>query len=104
MAIGKKTGGRRKGSRNKIKLIAPAVEAVLGAVKSGITPLEYMLKVMRDSKQPAPRRDDMARAAAPYVHAKAGDSMFGGEGGGPSLEELIGMSYRAGEKSKDKPK
>jgi hypothetical protein len=29
-----------------------------------------MLRVMRDPIQPNQRRDEMARAAAPYVHAK----------------------------------
>ena len=33
-------------------------------------PLEYMLKVMRDPREPAARRDEMAKAAAPYLHPK----------------------------------
>jgi hypothetical protein len=36
----------------------------------GETPLEYMVRVMRDPMQSNQRRDEMARAAAPYVHAK----------------------------------
>ena len=38
--------------------------------KSGKLPLDYMLGVMRDSKADKERRDDMARAAAPYLHAR----------------------------------
>ena len=34
-------------------------------------PLDYMLRVMRDTTASATRRDEMARAAAPYLHAKA---------------------------------
>lgn len=45
-------------------------EARERALEGGESPLEYMLRVMRDSEAPLDRRDDMARAAAPYVHAK----------------------------------
>ncbi len=38
------------------------------------TPLEYMLKVMNDPKVDQGRRDRLAVAAAPYVHAKVGES------------------------------
>lgn len=34
-------------------------------------PLEYMLTVMNDETAEAARRDRMAMAAAPFVHAKA---------------------------------
>ena len=37
---------------------------------TGITPLDYMIQVMRDAKADKARRDDMAKAAAPYVHPK----------------------------------
>jgi hypothetical protein len=44
-----------------------------------------MLSVMRDENAPAERRDDMARAAAPYVHPKlaALDYTHSGPDGGP---------------------
>jgi hypothetical protein len=35
------------------------------------TPLAYMLRVMQDPGADWKRRDDMARAAAPYCHRKA---------------------------------
>lgn len=60
-----KTGGRKKGSRNK----APAAKAAAIAA-SGLTPLDYMLQVMRDPLADPARRDDMAKASAPYCHAK----------------------------------
>ena len=37
---------------------------------SGETPLQYMLRVMRDPKAKQERRDEMAKAVAPYVHAR----------------------------------
>lgn len=63
---GKREGaGRKAGEPNKrTKELQAAVEA------SGETPLAYMLRVMRDSDTDAQRRDDMAKAAAPFVHAK----------------------------------
>jgi hypothetical protein len=37
------------------------------AAKAGEAPLQYKLRIMRDRRQPAERRDDMAKAAAPSV-------------------------------------
>jgi len=65
MALGRKTGGRRKGTRNHA-----TSEARAAAEATGILPLDYMLSVMRDDKAEPKRRDAMAMAAAPYVHPK----------------------------------
>ena len=40
------------------------------AIAEGLTPLQYMLAVMRDEKADILRRDEMAMAAAPYVHPR----------------------------------
>lgn len=65
---GERRGGRQKGSRNRRTI---ALEAILDkASKLGELPLEYMLKIMRDGKQPRARRDWAAGAAAPYIHPK----------------------------------
>lgn len=37
-----------------------------------MSPLDYMLTVMRDEKANKSRRDRMAIAAAPFVHARIG--------------------------------
>jgi hypothetical protein len=42
--------------------------------KVGLKPLEYMLEVMNDQKAEPSRRDRMAIAAAPFVHARAENS------------------------------
>lgn len=62
---GKRPGaGRKPGVPNKRTAeIQSAVEA------SGITPLEFMLDVMRNGTDQA-MRFEAAKAAAPYVHAK----------------------------------
>jgi hypothetical protein len=57
--------GRPKGARNK------RTQAVLEAAEAGgELPLDYMLRVMRDSEVPNVRRDEMAKSAAPYLHPK----------------------------------
>jgi hypothetical protein len=65
MALGRKTGGRQKGTRNRA-----TAEARAAAEATGIKPLDYMLSVMRDVKAESKRRDAMAMAAAPYLHPK----------------------------------
>src|SRR6476620_11724291 len=65
MAHGFKTGGRKKGSLNKV-----SSEMKVAIAASGETPLEYMLRVMRDTTADTHRRDDMAKAAAPYIHSR----------------------------------
>lgn len=66
MAKGRKTGGRKKGTPNK----RTAGRNAAATVGPGQLPLDYMLEVMRDRRVRAQRRDDMAKAAAPYLHAK----------------------------------
>jgi hypothetical protein len=45
-------------------------EATVVAVSTNESPLDYMLRVMRDPTQDDDRRDAMAKAALPYVHAR----------------------------------
>jgi hypothetical protein len=65
MALGRKTGGRQKGARNRA-----TAEARAAAEATGILPLDYMLAVMRDADADPRRCDAMAIAAAPYLHPK----------------------------------
>jgi hypothetical protein len=65
MAAGKKTGGRAKGVPN-IKTVAK-IEAIEA---SGLTPLDYMLSVLRNEANDHTLRIDAAKAAAPYVHPR----------------------------------
>jgi hypothetical protein len=65
MARGRKTGGRQKGARNRA-----TAEARAAAEATGIMPVPYMLSVMRDPSADHRRRDAMAMAAAPYLHAR----------------------------------
>ena len=47
------------------------VDIAQEAANADMSPIEYMLKVMRDDGADKDRRDRMAIAAAPYVHKKA---------------------------------
>lgn len=57
--------GRKPGAATKFN-----EEARAKAAEGGITPLEYMLDVLRDEENDMPIRMDAAKAAAPYIHAK----------------------------------
>lgn len=61
-----KTGGRKKGSKNKRLKLTEAEEIS----RLGELPLGYMVRIMRDPTASESRRDRMANAAAPYLHAK----------------------------------
>jgi hypothetical protein len=64
-------GGKRDGAGRPVGAVTKIdLEARTNATKTGETPLEYMLRVMRDPTIEYGRRDDMAKAAASYVHAR----------------------------------
>ena len=71
-----KTGGRQKGAVDKIKR-----EAILAA--QGITPLDYMLGIVRDEQEDKTVRLDAAKAAAPYVHPRLQAMTLGGDADKP---------------------
>ena len=64
-------GGKRPGAGRPRGAISKSTRAILEAVAAGgEMPVEYMLRIMRDPREPAARRDEMAKAAAPYLHPK----------------------------------
>lgn len=81
-----KTGGRKKGTPNaKNAAKVAAIEA------TGITPLDYMLSVLRDENQDIEVRMDAAKSSAPYVHAKLTASELTGKGGAPLFPAVINI-------------
>jgi hypothetical protein len=81
MALGRKTGGRKKGSRNKRpRELIERIEA------SGLVPLDYMLSVMRDETAPPARRDEMAKAAAPFCHPRLAAVKMSGDKDAPLFD------------------
>ena len=91
MALGKKTGGRKKGSKNKRK--AALDQAIAEAAKKidSDDPVDLMLAVMRQRELPIELRFAAAKAAAPYRHPKLAAIKHSGADGGPirlSVEDL----------------
>jgi hypothetical protein len=82
MAVGRKTGGRRKGSLNKAKPGVKAQQVFEAQLERALakgkkSPLEVMLEFMRDEENPPGFRGEMAKAAAPYVHSKGASQRLG---------------------------
>lgn len=69
--------GRKKGEVSKARL-AVQERAKLAATE-GTTPLEYMLNILRDPTTDQKRKDAMAIAAAPYVHARLAATELSGK-------------------------
>ena len=60
--------GRKRGSLTR--KTSKTTKMALAAAGAGELPLEYMLRIMRDDSADRARRDDMAKAAAGYVHPR----------------------------------
>ena len=93
-------GGSRKGAGRKPGAATKRTREVANkAASEGITPLEYMLQVMRTEPSAELEARDMlsaivlrfeaAKAAAPYIHPKLSAVEVTGEGGGPVLNEIV---------------
>ncbi len=66
MRGGKRVGaGRPAGARNR-----RTVEMQTAVEQSGITPLEFLINIMRDETADMRTRLEAARGAAPFVHPK----------------------------------
>lgn len=102
MAKGTKTGGRVKGSQNK------RTQATAAAIESaGISPLEYMLSILRAPEVFTDKMDikefmaakalklDAAKAAAPYVHPKLANIEVSGPDGGALEVKIVRFSNAA---------
>jgi hypothetical protein len=68
---GERRGGRQKGTPNKSTVLKKAALSAASADPT-ITPLQFLLGVMRDPQVPTDLRIRVARAAAPLVHGKPG--------------------------------
>jgi len=79
-----KTGGRKKGSLNK-----RTREMLEKANNAGLTPLEYLLSVMRNENEDEARRLDAAKAAAPYIHPRLTAVEHSGNAGKPLTIQVV---------------
>ena len=87
MALGKKTGGRKKGTPNK-----GVLKPVKVAPPPGQTPLEFLLQVMQSKQEGMDLRVSAAKAAAPYVHRALKAMEISGPEGGP-IEQRVVLSF-----------
>lgn len=87
--------GRKKGTPNK-----KTAETIRKVEESGVTPLEFMLNIMRkpdlgEFAEPAQiiahnaMRFEAAKAAAPYVHAKLAAVEVTGKDGGALVIQVV---------------
>lgn len=88
-------GGARKGAgRTKGACTTKTREIADQAIMSGITPLEYLLNVMRNETEEPSVRMDAAKSAAPYVHPRLASESVTVSGTGEGGEILTGLNIR----------
>src|SRR5262245_48645165 len=79
-------GGKRPGAGRPKGAASRANEEVRQeAAVTGELPLAYMLRIMRDPSQPVGRRDEMAKAAAPFCHSRLSSVEHSGEISRPTV-------------------
>jgi hypothetical protein len=88
---GERRGGRQKGTPNKAT-VAKAAALKAASADPTATPLQFLLGVMRDPSAPPALRVQVARAAAPLVHAKPGIASPVDRSGTGSLRETDGFA------------
>jgi hypothetical protein len=81
---GERRGGRQKGTRNKT-----TQERLDEIAAGGEMPLDYLLRKMRDDTVDAQRRDDMAKAAAPYCHPRLATIDHGNKDGNALVVKIV---------------
>lgn len=85
-------GGKREGAGRKAGVRNRATEKQRAAIEgSGLTPLDYMLSVLRNTDADPKDRMWAAEKAAPYVHPKLATVEHTGKGGG-AVQIIISSS------------
>jgi hypothetical protein len=100
-----KLGGKRPGAGRKLGSATRKTREIAdAAAEAGITPLEWMLSVIRDEKTDVRRRDEMAKAAAPFMHPRLAAVEHLGKGEGPSHPPIdVRITYVPGGPDPDRP-
>jgi hypothetical protein len=94
------SGGRRPGAgRPKGSKVKKTMDIAIAAAAAGETPLEYMLRVMRDESVPALVRLDLAKAAAPYMHARLASTVLNA-----AVEQSLTIEIRKFTYADDEPR
>ena len=99
-------GGKRANSGRKKSALTKRTQAIaenLTKTGSGITPLEYMLDILRDDTADAKDRFAAAMAAAPYIHPRLAAVEHSGNQEKP-LSMLLGLLGEIDGKTRGLPK
>ena len=95
---GRPKGAPKSGTRRKVTPKNAAGERRPETAKSALTPLDYMLQVLRDPESTKDEKKWAAQQAAPFVHARLASTKAGTSGGGdvphdhrldPAVQEMI---------------
>jgi hypothetical protein len=104
-------GGARQGAGRKAGSVTARTREIADKVASeGITPLDYMLKILRNEQETPANRMWAAEKAAPYVHAKLAAVEHSGEVGHKhsvtdlSDEQLAAIATGGGTRAAEKAK
>lgn len=95
----KKSGGYRRGAgRPKGKKTQEEKKKArrlgMDAHRRNLSPLQHMLDAMRSEKSSTRRRDEMAKSAAPYIHAKLSSvKVTGGNADDPPVRHEIAIKF-----------
>jgi hypothetical protein len=90
-------------ARRARRTATPATELLARIAAGGITPLDYMLQVMRDESVEPAKRLDAAKAAAPYVHPRLASLAVGNQDDKP-FEQVIRWALTEAEGQPDPSK
>jgi hypothetical protein len=83
-------GGKREGAGRKPGSLTRRNQDIAEKVLAeGESPLEFMLRTMRDENAPIANRLDMAKSAAPYVHPRLASTEHTGKDGGPLVVQVM---------------
>jgi hypothetical protein len=97
---GKRPGaGRKPGSKTK-----KTMDIALAAAAAGESPLEFMLRLMRDTTQPDGTRASMAVAAAPYCHSRLNATTLTGKDDSPLTVEIRRFTYPSDDAANSGPR
>lgn len=81
-------GARPNAGRKPSALTTKTREIAEKAIEGGITPLDYMLQILRDETLDGAARFEAAKAAAPYVHPRLSTIEAHGKDGAPLLPSV----------------
>jgi hypothetical protein len=87
-------GGKRPGAGRKPGSLTKRTRDIAeAAAAAGETPLDFLLRIMRDPSLPDGQRMDAAKNAAPYCHSRLNATTLKGDADGPLTVEIIRRTY-----------